>query len=161
MITPSAIRLQITGSRDFKDEKIIQELLSPFPPENVEIVIHGDARGTDRIAGRIATELFGVDKVKALPANWDLYGIGAGSIRNGQMIRFYRPNRALAFFSNAGNSKGTSDMVWRLVRSKIPTRCYDASEEAHFYATIAVKYPKHWTDLCQKKDVISTGSTQA
>lgn len=49
------------------------------------LVIHGDARGADRIAGSLAYTL-GND-VLPMPANWDRDGRAAGPKRNEAMLR--------------------------------------------------------------------------
>lgn len=75
-------------------------------PDQVTIV-HGGARGADRLAGRIARELGMVEEVH--PAQWDLHGRKAGFIRNQHMVDL-GANCCLAFpvGLNQGRSRGTA-----------------------------------------------------
>jgi len=72
-------------------------------------IIHGAARGADRMAGEIATEL-GL-RVVACPADWARYGKAAGLIRNRQMLDEYKPQLVLAFVQDWANSRGTQHTV--------------------------------------------------
>lgn len=81
------------------------ELRPDFPPGAV--VIHGAARGADRIAGEIAAAL-GLEVV-SYPARWREHGRAAGPIRNRQMLEEGKPDRVIAFWD--GRSKGTAHMV--------------------------------------------------
>lgn len=101
---------------------IIRELRALMP--DVECVIHGDARGADKLGG-IAAEGLGLGVV-AVPAHWrhdygyangkcakdckEYVGKGAGPIRNRKMLAM-RPDLVLAFHADIRASKGTRDMV--------------------------------------------------
>lgn len=75
-------------------------------------VIHGDAPGVDKAAGRVASEI-GIH-VRAFPADWSL-GPKAGPIRNQQMIDAGRPDYGIGFPGGAG----TADMLRRLRKAGI------------------------------------------
>jgi hypothetical protein len=99
----------ICGDRDWTDREMIRaklvtmkSLIGPF------MVIHGDCRGADKIAGSEAVKL-GLH-VMAMPANWSLNGKNAGPIRNRLMLQ-YEPDLVWAFHDNLQASKGTKDMV--------------------------------------------------
>jgi hypothetical protein len=79
-------RVLITGSRTWSDWATIRTALSHIQREygGDVIIVHGDARGADRMAGRIATEL-GM-KEEHHPADWERYGKRAGFVRNAEMV---------------------------------------------------------------------------
>lgn len=107
------IRLLICGDREWKKKDRIRRELLLLGISNIEVVIHGAARGADSLGAEIAEEL-GINKrkIKAFPARWDDYGTAAGAIRNSQMLKEGRPTYVLAFHSHLETqSKGTADMV--------------------------------------------------
>lgn len=75
-------------------------------------IMHGDARGADRLAARIADDL-GIP-CKAFPADWTTHGKKAGPIRNQQMLDYLKMCRrkghsvqVLAF----PGGRGTAHMI--------------------------------------------------
>ena len=86
--------------------------LRALPPDAV--VVHGDCRGADKMAGHVAKEL-GL-KVEAYPADWS-QGRKAGPMRNKAMLQRILegdgPRKVIAFHRDIANSKGTADMVKR------------------------------------------------
>ncbi|GAA4923778.1 DUF2493 domain-containing protein [Nesterenkonia rhizosphaerae] len=82
-------RILITGSREFNDrllmEQAIATILDLLETEEATIV-HGGARGADRIAGRIAQDYSALIE-EVHPADWDTHGKQAGLIRNCAMIK--------------------------------------------------------------------------
>lgn len=126
------MRILICGDRNWTDrEKIAQQLriIHVFAVwayagrgglQNVKI-IHGAARGADRIAGEEAAKLGFV--VKAYPISgedWAHFKGGAGPLRNQLMLDEGKPDLVLAFHSNIYESKGTKDMVNRAMMAQIP-----------------------------------------
>lgn len=88
----------------------IQKVLRMLDPEDV--VIHGAARGADRIAGRLALT-YGL-KVIDFPADWMGHGKAAGPIRNKLMLDVGRPTEVWAFkadFDETLSRGGTENMV--------------------------------------------------
>ena len=113
------MRLLVTGSRDWSDySKVLGELKYFHNAFGVELVVHGDCRGADRLAGRAAREL-GLD-VWAFPADWKRHGKAAGPIRNEEMLIFTKPQYVLAFHDAIDKSKGTKDMVKRSRKAGLP-----------------------------------------
>jgi len=108
-----AERVLCCGDRNWTDKAKIRLALEQLPPGTV--IIHGDARGADRLSGEVAEEL-GFEVVK-FPAQWARYGRGAGPIRNQQMLDEGKPTMVLAFHSNIEESKGTRDMITRANRA--------------------------------------------
>lgn len=71
----------VTGGRDYADRDRVAVELSAAKPD---AVLHGDAKGADRLAGEWA-HWNDCAEIK-MPANWDAYGKGAGPRRNHQMV---------------------------------------------------------------------------
>lgn len=101
------MRVLVCGDRHWNDYKIIRRELLNFPKGTV--VIHGNAKGADSIAGAITLEL-GLKEEK-YDAEWDIYGKAAGPIRNRRMLHEGEPDVVLAFHKDIESSKGTKDMV--------------------------------------------------
>lgn len=114
------MRLLVCGDRNWTDKEAIKTRLRYFKPD---VVIHGKARGVDRLAGEAAEEL-GIPVI-AFPAEWKKYGLAAGPIRNQQMLNEGQPNHVAAFHTDIENSKGTKDMVTRARKAGIPTVVFD------------------------------------
>lgn len=115
------IRILITGSRNFDDFNMMQyaleDVLDCFPdafPEDF-IVVHGNARGADKISGYIARQL-GMH-VEVHNAQWNTYGKRAGIIRNTQMVNS-GADICLAF--PIGASKGTRHCMSLVEQANIP-----------------------------------------
>lgn len=111
------MRILICGDRDWTASDPINTLLGLCPPDTV--VIHGAARGADRIAGRLAAAHgFTVDPY---PAEWAKYGPRAGPIRNSLMLTEGKPDEAHAFHNNIDASQGTKDMVEKARKAGVLT----------------------------------------
>jgi hypothetical protein len=105
----------VCGDRNWDDYDTIRKELKKLPKGSV--IVHGDCRGADKIAGEVAMEL-GL-KVIAFPAEWGKYGKSAGPIRNAKVLEETRPDLVLAFHDDLENSKGTKDMVYRAAKENI------------------------------------------
>jgi len=111
------MRVLVCGSRSWNDGWRIGRRLEAL--ERGSVVIHGGARGADRIAGEIAHTLgFEVEEWRA---NWHEYGRAAGKIRNKLMIET-QPDLVVAFWDGA--SRGTVDTITRAIRAKIPVEVH-------------------------------------
>jgi len=68
----------------------------------IGVVIEGDARGADRIAGYWARK----NRIENLkyPADWDKIGRRAGLARNRQMLREGKPDVVVAFPGGSGTA---------------------------------------------------------
>lgn len=84
--------------------KLISDRLFDLPPSST--VVHGAARGVDRIAGQEAEKLGLL--VEAHPADWDRFGKSAGYRRNAEMIAL-GADLVLAFWD--GKSRGTQHTI--------------------------------------------------
>lgn len=104
-------RLLITGSREWTDEAAVHGALLLWGPG---VVIHGAARGADRIAGALAARLGW--PVEIYPADWDRHGRAAGTMRNRVMVE--RGAEVCLAFPLRG-SRGTWDCVRRARAARI------------------------------------------
>jgi hypothetical protein len=77
------------------------------------IIIHGKAKGADRIADEWAVVNF--LPIEEYPADWDAHGKAAGAIRNQQMLDEGKPDMVVAFPGRVG----TADMVRRARKAGI------------------------------------------
>lgn len=105
------------GGRDFHNRVLVGQTLRAFASHVAPArwcIVHGDARGADRICGEWAAQ-HGIPEIK-VPAPWDLYGKSAGPVRNQWMLDFCRPTYAIEF---PGGS-GTADMRRRLDAAGVP-----------------------------------------
>jgi len=109
------LKVLITGDRNWNNKTAIKRELSKFPPET--IIIHGGARGADKLAGEVAKELG--FQVQEYPADWQKHGKAAGPIRNQEMLEKESPEYCIAFHFDLKQSKGTRDMVKRALRNKV------------------------------------------
>jgi predicted subunit of tRNA(5-methylaminomethyl-2-thiouridylate) methyltransferase len=104
------MRILVCGDRNYGsgngDWTVMACELQKLPPDT--IVIHGDCRGADKMAGHIAKRLgFAVE---VYPADWSL-GKKAGPIRNAQMLKDGKPDKVVAFHHDITKSRGTANMV--------------------------------------------------
>lgn len=113
-------RVLITGSRDWDRPDIIAYALGlalgeigPF------VLVHGDARGADRMAAELH-ESYGFTS-EPHPANWESLGKRAGFVRNAEMVDS-GADLCLAFIKD--NSKGASMCANLAEKAGIPTRRY-------------------------------------
>jgi len=118
------LRVLVTGTREWTDPAPIERELSRLAPGSV--VIHGNARGVDRLAGRVA-EALGLGVI-ACPAEWGKYGKGAGLVRNRTMLEEYAPDLVLAFHPALEQAKGTKHMVELALEAGVPVRVVTGRE---------------------------------
>jgi hypothetical protein len=137
------MRILITGSRKWNDIKTISDALKEVastdrqaalrveeyvtngapistPPDLSHItVVHGGADGADALAGELA-KILGMN-VEVHPAQWDIYGRGAGPLRNQAMVD-KGADICLGFVMP--DSRGTADCLKRAKKAGIPTQIY-------------------------------------
>lgn len=99
-------RIIVAGGREFADYDYLASTMGAVTA-NLDhfIVIHGDCRGADKLAGRWTTEHG--HKCVPCPAEWDLFGKAAGPRRNELMAQ--NADALVAFWD--GKSTGTSGMI--------------------------------------------------
>lgn len=94
------------GGREYRDADAVHDVLSG---RRIDLLIHGGARGADRLAARVALEL-GIPAVE-VPANWDLYGKRAGYLRNTLMADLADSVAYIPTLIAFPGGKGTEMMV--------------------------------------------------
>jgi hypothetical protein len=114
------VRALVCGGREWSNGESIRKALIDFNPR---VVIHGNCRGADKLAGIEAKKL-GIEVV-VFPAQWNRYGRAAGPIRNQQMLDEGEPEIVLAFHDDIAESVGTVDMVGRAMKAQLPVYMYD------------------------------------
>lgn len=100
------MRVIVCGSRGWHDRQKISDRLALLPGEDDTVVVHGAARGADRIAAQEAQKLGLL--VEAHPADWDRHGKKAGYLRNEEMGAL-GADLCIAFWD--GKSTGTQMMM--------------------------------------------------
>lgn len=111
-------RVLVCGSRDWTDKDAIYRAIRSVP--GVSAILHGGARGADRIAGEYARDHGILEEV--YPADWTHLGRSAGPIRNQHMLEHGHPDLVLAFPTPYG--KGTWDMMFRAHRAGVRVQAY-------------------------------------
>jgi hypothetical protein len=97
-----ARRVIVCGGRDYSDKAAIYRALDGL--ESDAVIVHGGARGADRLAGEVAA-LQGRWQ-ESFPANWAEHGKSAGPRRNIAMLEA-GADLVIAF----PGGKGTAHMV--------------------------------------------------
>lgn len=110
------MRILICGDRNWTDEQIIEDYIKSLPRDTV--IIEGEAQGADIIAKNMA--LKHNLRVTSFPADWNLFGLAAGPIRNKQMLDDGKPDLVVAFHNDLSKSKGTKNMIDQALRRGIP-----------------------------------------
>lgn len=112
-----AITVLVCGSRSWADAAAIRIRLASigYAQRGDVTILHGDARGADRMAARIARDL-GM-YVKTYPADWQKHGKRAGFLRNITMLD-QEPDLVLAFHD--GQSRGTQHTIDQARKRGIP-----------------------------------------
>lgn len=128
------MRVLVCGGRKFNNYKMLCAVLDGLHAKhNFTCVIEGEAKGADRLSRAWASsrKIF----VEPYPADWDTYWLGAGPIRNQQMIDEGKPDMVIAF----PGGTGTADM---LLRSKRLTRILVEKDGSYEYVEPASQLQK-------------------
>lgn len=111
------MRLLICGGRDYDDHEALFDTLDNYHAvKPITVLIHGAARGADRLAQAWADDR-GVCCLQ-YPANWNRDGKSAGPIRNRLMLTDGKPDFVIAF----PGGRGTADMVKQAKAAGIAVR---------------------------------------
>jgi hypothetical protein len=116
------MRLLVCGSRTWTDQARLWQVLDQVVTEHGDgqvVLIEGDARGADRLAGQLARERGW--RLERYPADWTRQGKAAGFRRNTRMLQQGRPDLVVAFtVGPLAESRGTADMVRRAQEAGVP-----------------------------------------
>lgn len=110
------MKVLVCGGRDFTDTEFVYKTLDGISKSfrtGIDVIIEGDAKGVDRMAGYWARK-HKIDNWK-FPADWDKHGRAAGPIRNQEMLDKTAPDLVVAI----SGGKGTKDMVSRALKAKV------------------------------------------
>lgn len=113
----------VSGGRDFSNYQYLKESLDSILKDIKEpiVIVSGGASGTDMLGEKYARSK-GYE-VERHPAQWELFGRGAGHRRNADMgisIKNNGKGMLVAFWDM--ESKGTSNMIDVAERYNIPYR---------------------------------------
>lgn len=108
-IKPKKFRVVVAGGRHFEDYDLLEKSLNNILKNKVSdfkiVIVSGGATGADSLGERYAKQYnYGLE---VFPANWGMYGNGAGHIRNREMYEVC--DAVVAFWD--GFSKGTKNMI--------------------------------------------------
>jgi hypothetical protein len=110
------MKVLVTGGREYKGRKFLSdELWKIHEATPITTLIHGGARGADRLAGDWGRNRKTIEVI-SVPADWNRYGKKAGALRNQLMLDEHQPELVLAF----PGGTGTADMVRRARAHNIP-----------------------------------------
>jgi hypothetical protein len=120
---PGPLRLLVCGSRTWTDAALLAEAVEQTVAEHGQdragvVLIEGDARGADRLAGTLARARGWA--LETYPADWQRHGRTAGMRRNARMLRQGRPERVIACTDDLAASRGTADMIRRAHEAGLP-----------------------------------------
>jgi hypothetical protein len=110
----------VCGSRRWQDRERIANRLYDLSLESDNLgctIVHGNAKGADRIAAQEAPKLGLL--VEAHPAAWEHHGKAAGPIRNQEMAAL-GADLCIAFWD--GESDGTHHMMNAAQKAGIPVQ---------------------------------------
>lgn len=123
------VRVLITGSREFTQRAIVAQALTVVAREHPGrelVVVHGDAKGADRLAGAIARKYPGRLREEKHPVpDWrradGTIDRQAGRRRNQRMVDA-GADVCLAFLASTAENRGTRDCMARARAASIPVR---------------------------------------
>jgi len=105
----------VCGGREYANKEFLYQILDKaHEATSITMIVHGAARGADKLAGQWAKER-GLP-VKEYPAFWDTERKAAGALRNSRMLADANPDLVIAF----PGGKGTADMVKKARSAGVP-----------------------------------------
>ncbi len=112
------MRFLFTGSRDWHDPIPVQFVLDMIVPTGA-VIVHGGARGLDRLVDRLATDLarFTIEPHPVSDDEWKRLGLFAGNLRNAHMASL---GATLCVAFPLAHSRGTYDCIDQAVKVGIP-----------------------------------------
>lgn len=116
---PDEVTLCVSGGRDFGDTYLMAVTLGILSEQVfIRSLLHGDARGADRMARQWAYNRR--LSVRSLPAMWKGQGNSAGPIRNAAMVEELLKMLPACVVVAMPGGNGTADMVIRCNQEGIP-----------------------------------------
>lgn len=114
-------RICVAGGRDFDNFPALAAALEArlTRAQTPVVIVSGGARGADALGARFAQEHDLALEVH--PADWAIYGRGAGCVRNKEMARV--ADELLVFWD--GRSRGTAHMIRQMQKLDKPVLVFD------------------------------------
>lgn len=110
------MKVLVTGGRDYADVQTLERVLDEIDDKTrIDVVIHGDYRGADKMADKWAIER-GIHVFRC-PTLWHYYDEAAGPRRNAAMLLAV-PDLVVAF----PGGEGTARMVRLAKRAGVKVR---------------------------------------
>lgn len=113
------MKVLVCGSRHYQNYHMILSIIKSL---DIDLLIAGGCRGADTLAVWAARKC-GIQYVE-YPADWQRFGKSAGPIRNQDMLDIEKPELVLVFHEDLAHSKGTKDMLSRVIKAGIPYKVY-------------------------------------
>lgn len=110
------MRVLVCGGRDYVESRRMAEVLKEH---KIDVLIHGAARGADKLANDYAVEHY--IPLLVFPARWEVFGPPAGAIRNHEMLIHGKPDLVIAF----PGGPGTAHMVSIAKKAGVPVLLVD------------------------------------
>jgi YspA, cpYpsA-related SLOG family len=108
---PSRPILLVCGGRDYADERTLYACLDAIDYSmSIDAIVHGGARGADRLAGQWAAARG--KHTAIVPALWQAQGKAAGYLRNIAMVRIAQPTHIAAFAGGRGTENMRNIAAW-------------------------------------------------
>ena len=108
--------LIVSGDRNYNNIDVINDtfvnISKTYLPTEYTF-INGGCKGADLLTEKIAKK-YNYKSIK-FPADWKKYGLGAGPIRNAEMLKL-NPELVLIFHDNLSSSKGTRNFITQLYK---------------------------------------------
>lgn len=125
----STRKILVCGSKHWDNYAVMRFRLSNINTRCT--LIHGDAKGADRMAADIWTRIFKAGSI-AYPVDWEQFKRAAGSLRNTLMLTDNPEIELLiAFHNDLSMSKNTKDIVKKALKFQIPVEVI--REETYFH----------------------------
>ena len=110
-------RVLVCGGRDFRNQRLLNDFLNELDAASpIGTIIHGAAKGADRLAGQWAKD--NGKSMDVYPADWQRDGRAAGYRRNQRMLDQARPTLVVAF----PGGPGTAHMVRIATAAGVPVK---------------------------------------
>lgn len=110
------MKLLVCGGRDFRDEEFVWLCLDKVHAKTpISLIIEGGCRTDDKVTNLTYgadyfAHTWAIDRgitCVTVPAKWKKHGNAAGPIRNGEMLKEWKPDGVAAF----PGGRGTADMM--------------------------------------------------
>lgn len=106
------MQVVVCGSRTYTNKDLVYELLDVCQPTEI---VHGGSKGADTIAQQYADDHD--IECTVFRAEWDVYGRGAGPVRNKKMLEYSNPDCVVLAFGSSAGTSNTLALARKMKRS--------------------------------------------